>query len=541
MRAMLRSLLVILAIVAAAELHAQAELPSDKGQIDRIEVVTKPIFSQTQLDERRIYRFIDRIHKTTNEDAIRRVLWKTAGDTVDKDEVAEFEREIRDLGVFSDVDVRRSKDNVIVITTRDRVSLYPAVVPFSVGGVSGFAALIIEENLFGNADELVLATANNSDDERESRFSYTDRHVRDTAMQFNFFAGSTEEGDSFGVSLSEPFRHLRDNWSWGSNAAKRESRVDFYEAGDSVAEVPTQTGMADVFLARAYGDVIGRKQIGMTLRHEDIDFGAAIGSQAGSITVPGDLTKFTVGLFHQWRSGTHFVVERNLDRLGVDEDLELGFKLDSGIAAIHRREVGAGDRWEPSTYVNASWATELGGDAYVTLRAGGVVRFDGGDARGWQRSIEAHYFSKIFSRQIIALNVTYEEVLELDDLAAQLTLGEDNGLRGYPARQFDGRKRVRVNLEDRIDFDKEFFTFRFGGVVFFDAGWIGDESLGSVRTSVGVGLRFGSPEITGGRILRLDVAYPLNERVGEDFGATVSFSVGQVFDFFGSSNSLSSR
>ncbi|MGA1609059.1 MAG: hypothetical protein ACO4CT_18895, partial [Planctomycetota bacterium] len=56
--------------------------------------------------------------------------------------------------------------------------------------------------------------------------------------------------------------------------------------------------------------------------------------------------------------------------------------------------------------------------------------------------------------------------------------------------------------------------------------------------SVGVGLRFASSELFGGGVFRLDVARPLDDVPGEDFGVTVSGGAGQVFGFFGNAAEL---
>jgi outer membrane protein assembly factor BamA len=136
---------------------------------------------------------------------------------------------------------------------------------------------------------------------------------------------------------------------------------------------------------------------------------------------------------------------------------------------------------------------------------------------------------------------TPARVFEGEDLPIELTLGEDNGLRGYPAREFSGTRRLRFNLEDRIDTGLEVRTVRFGLVPFFDAAWIGDEGWGSPLASVGVGLRIGSPEIFGRGVLRFDLAFPLTEVGGESFDPSLSIALGQVFTFFGNSSLLSSR
>ena len=149
-------------------------------RLDEIIIENEPIFTDQQAQERRLYRIVNRLHVTTRENTVRRILWVREGDLVSKKDLQEIERNLRDIGVFNSVDLQSTVSsgddgavgNVSVkIKTRDRVSLFPAIVPFSVGGVNGFAAVIAEENLFGNADQFFISTQNNSDDERDSRIS----------------------------------------------------------------------------------------------------------------------------------------------------------------------------------------------------------------------------------------------------------------------------------------------------------------------------------------------------------------------------------
>jgi hemolysin activation/secretion protein len=79
-------------------------------------------------------------------------------------------------------------------------------------------------------------------------------------------------------------------------------------------------------------------------------------------------------------------------------------------------------------------------------------------------------------------------------------------------------------------------------VAFFDVGWVHgkaqDLSLGEAIKSVGVGLRFGSSELFGGNVGRVDFAWPLDDVNGIGYDLSVSFSAGQVFTFFGNATEL---
>ena len=113
-------------------------------------------------------------------------------------------------------------------------------------------------------------------------------------------------------------------------------------------------------------------------------------------------------------------------------------------------------------------------DTYVTLGSSGSWRSFEGEMLGRTLSSSLHVYNQSLNHQTLAASLTYDSVFEGEDLPAQLTLGEDNGLRGYPAREFSGTRRVRLNLENRIDTGLDLLSLHLGLVTFFDSSWIGD-------------------------------------------------------------------
>jgi outer membrane protein assembly factor BamA len=106
--------------------------------------------------------------------------------------------------------------------------------------------------------------------------------------------------------------------------------------------------------------------------------------------------------------------------------------------------------------------------------------------------------------------------LDPNNLANQLVLGGDTGLRGYPRNYQTGDRLVLLNVEERVYTDwYPFRLIRVGGAAFFDWGraWNGPgESLSSARwlSDVGFGLRFLSTRSSFGNVLHVDLAFPLN-------------------------------
>ena len=99
---------------------------------------------------------------------------------------------------------------------------------------------------------------------------------------------------------------------------------------------------------------------------------------------------------------------------------------------------------------------------------------------------------------------------------AQLLLGGDSGLRGYPLRYQSGSRRVLLTAEQRFYTDVYLWRlFRLGGAAFVDVGraWGGllpNTANPGWLSDVGVGLRVVSDRSSFGTVVHIDLAVPLN-------------------------------
>lgn len=526
---------------------AVAQQPAaERLRIRDVSIVTRDVYAEAEAEQSWIYRVVNALHWPTREETIRRELWVGEGDEITPAVAAEIERNLRWTGLFGDVvvDLVETDEEGVVdlsIRTRDRLSLSTGAAGFFVGGVSGFRVNVGEDNLFGTGDQIAFSITENSDDETSANVSFTDRHVLGSRHRLSVSAGRTEEGPQLAARFERPLWHLEDPFSYGVSASFVDGEADFFEKGKSVAEVPNQVGAVGAYFARTSGPRDARTTLGIDVRMDEIDFAPATGVQADEIRVPGDLRRLTVGPFvrHNWVERFH--KEVGLDSIDAVEDVVLGLRSELFAGGVVRDEEGVGTRLEPTISVGLRGGREVLPDTYLTLSGSERVRWHAGDVRGWSASAALHAYQLSLPSQVFAASVAFDGANERENLPVQLTLGEDNGLRGYPAREFAGTRRMRVNVEDRIDTGLQYRSLHLGVVPFFDVGWIEDEGWGDPLSSVGVGLRLGSSELFGQGVLRLDLAFPLSERDGEQYDPTISFAFGQVFTFFGNSSLLPGR
>jgi hemolysin activation/secretion protein len=158
----------------------------------------------------------------------------------------------------------------------------------------------------------------------------------------------------------------------------------------------------------------------------------------------------------------------------------------------------------------------------------------------------AHYYIQmnelklgklVFPRQTIAANLSATLTKEVD-APFQISLGEDEGLRGYRFKSFTGQNRLLFNVEDRIftPIDLRFVAVGLAG--FVDAGyvWASGDTLEfkDFGVSVGLGLRIGLKKSQSARVVRIDFAIPLHKETGaftesDEKGYSISVSSDQIF------------
>jgi hypothetical protein len=199
-----------------------------------------------------------------------------------------------------------------------------------------------------------------------------------------------------------------------------------------------------------------------------------------------------------------------LDTNRFIEDVPAGWQLE-GLLGEQTRIDSEGTRLEALLGLGGSVFLSPFPEHVMALDFFAALRHDGHVTQAWTVEAGLRWYRR-FEWHTLALNCDFTSVEEKEDLERQLTLGEDNGLRGYEAREFEGTERLRfftpVNL----------LSVYLGFAVFFDAGLVWDEEnparFEDIKTSVGFGLRFFSAEFLKRRVARIDIAFPLDPEDG---------------------------
>ncbi|MBI4575092.1 MAG: BamA/TamA family outer membrane protein [Planctomycetes bacterium] len=525
---------------------AWAQTPGGPGRrVGTIRVEPGHVFTTAQRAENPFFQAADFLHHRTRREVIAREVLLAPGDPYDPELVAESERNIRALDFIAWADIEevfRPEGMVdLVVRTRDKFTLRAELSASQEGGETKQRVSLGETNLLGHGKELKLDRESRGEKSVE-RVKFKDPRLWGSRWQLKAQAGQTDEGEDFALGVGLPFYSRDAPWALGADARYSADDQDFFDAGRSVASADRRSQALRLEVGRSWGMRAALRRLHLVGEYEDSDFGRLEGSPPAGTRVPGDTQRIEASLEQELLLQPRFIEAEEIDQVDRVQDLAIGETLAGKAGLLDVREVARGEAHPGSWALRLSTLRELGGHALWT--AGGLVEGHtrGGEATAWDGAgfVRAYYRGVPF--HTLAGSFTVDAVEVRDGLTRQLTLGEDNGLRGYEPRQLVGEKRVRLNLEDRIFTDLRLLSVRFGAAVFFDSGTAvrrsEDLAASDFINSVGVGLRMGSAPLIGDKVFRLDVAFPLDRVNGEREGVSVSLSTGQMFTIFQVSEGL---
>jgi len=485
-------------------------------------------------------RLINRLHYTTRESVVEREVWIKPGEPITADDAKELERNLRALDLFSRVKVtlKPSAGTAGVadldITTHDRLSIVANAGGSFLGGIGEVKFSIGDKNLFGLGHQLVLGYSENTKGELLGSIGYENILVSGPDVYLGARAGQTEEGEFAEILLENRFQQFQDNLSWAVQLDHKTSRRDYYEQGESVAEVPqTRTRLRSNRITR-YGQDQRFTRFGPVINVSTTEYGEPLGSAADTIDVPEDDTRYFIGALYARDLIRGYRKIRYLDTLSYEQDVTLSTSAEIAFGLEHL-ETDSDENTLPLIFLKGGSYHAPSKNSFINFGIGSSVKVDESTLEAWSVSTGLNFYYVRPAGATLAARWFYESAFDRNGLASSQTLGESNGLRGYPAREFNGEQKLLLNLEYRFRTGLEFASIELGGLVFADSGWVGDrgssEWLDTPLTSVGTGIRIGSPQLLGSSVIRVDLAYPLHSDETRDYSPTFSLALGQVFGF----------
>jgi outer membrane protein assembly factor BamA len=531
----LMALLGLLIADSSASAEQSADVvSSDASTLANIIINRRNIFDE---QDRLGYRLINRLHRVTRETVIEREIWLQPGEQISDADADELERNLRKLDLFAHVRVSLKKNRSqpgsvdLVIETADRLSIVASAGGSFLGGIGEVKFSIGENNLLGLGHQLQFGYSENTEGELLGSVAYENVLIGANDIYAGVRTGQTEEGEFTVLSVTNRFLNFDDNRFWKIEFERESKRDDFFESGESIAEVPRTDEQLKLQWQQRVGVPARLIRFGPVIDLKQTWYESPIGPQADSVERPEDVTSVFAGAFVAIDSNRSFERLTGLDTLRFEQDVTLGFSAQL-LVGLENRAMQSDTVTDPTFFIKG-WSTNaISAHSYLNMAIDSFASVDNDSLSRWSVSTASTLFNTRFARQTLAARIKYKSAFDSGGLPPQQTLGEVKGLRGYPAREFNGEQSLLLNLEHRWRSPLTLASVELGTVAFFDAGWVGSRGssdwLDRAQTATGVGLRIGSPQLLGSAVIRIDIAYPLDTT---NYDPSFSLALGQVFGF----------
>lgn len=509
------ALTVAASSVLADDIPENAALEEDAAIIGEIVLEKSTVFDLSNPDENNwLYRLANRLHIVTKDKVIRKQLLFRSGDNYSSRLIDESERILRQNSYLFDAAIRptRYQDGKVdlSVATRDVWTLSPDISVSRSGGENRTKIGLEDTNLLGRGQSLRVARVENVD-RTSNTFEFFDRHLGRSWVSAFLKIADNSDGKSNMLSAVRPFYALDTRWSAGGLVLDDDRRDTLYLLGDEAAEYQHERDYMSAFGGWSRGLQEGRvRRWTAGIVHDDNRF-SPVPNPTLPTAMPRD-RKLVYAFIGLELLEDQFEVARNRDQIGKTEDFYLGSRMSASLGWSDE-SLGA-DR--DAVIYSASASRGFGSldETALLLSASADGRLESGHARNAALTASARYYRKQSKKRLFfaALSATAGHALDLDN---PVQLGGDSGLRGYPLRYQNGDSKILVTVEQRYFTDwYPFRLVRIGGALFVDAGRVwGRNPLGSERfgwlSDIGFGLRFAPTRSSAGKMIHLDIAFPL--------------------------------
>ncbi len=492
--------------------------------------------------------------RTRDHVILRELLFKT-GDVYTVEDELESERILRRKPYLGDAEIGATWDaetstvEIHVVVT-DLWSLIPALdMPAFSKDSSDFLVQVVDSNMFGTGNQAQLRYQRISEAGERTRSlirtRYTDPRLFSSHLEFDGHYTQKREGDSWKVSLQRPQYSLKTRWSAAFMASEHVDLKRWYENGEKTDVYDRSMQQGSGQITRFFGGrhkqiqlsvwgVSERSKFNLLEAHSSPDFSATWGAtkHRKSQFAPQDRDVKILGV-SVGRRNIDFVRTRYVNQMGRVEDITVGYGYSMSIG--YGSPFYGSDRSE--TVLNWLFSSSLAhqDSLFLSAHADYTTRLSNEPRESVFKGRIKFVRKNLFYQTLAArLSTLFEFGREGE---SQVILDGENGIRGYSPYAFSGEKMIILNLESRTIFNGGIFEelnslLVVGSAMFLDIGyiWIGDElAISEPKRSIGAGLRFSIPRLSGSRVFRFDLAYPLDIRGGTSRVPVITYGIGHVF------------
>ena len=486
--------------------------------IQNIIINNKDVFDLSITEENNpLYALLNRIHVNTKKDVIRNQLLFQVGDIYSKRIADETERLLRANRYLTNADIiviPKNNDNIALkVDTQDAWTLNPGFSFGRGGGHHKTSISLREYNFLGSGTRIGLRYK--SDIDRDSTtFQLSDNNLMGSRHNLILDYANNSDGHKYLLNLKKPFYSMDTKDSYGFSIANQSGVESLYKLGAVDGQYIYKTKRIDAFRAFSMGltnNWARRYKVGITL--EEHEYGTDLITNPITSNLLPKKRRHIYPYFGIEMVEDNYIEEKNLDNIGLVEDRHIGSRIHAKIGYASREIDATSDAW----FIEAGYSNSLIATKNKLLLFSSLLksRFDENDKNNTKLSVNTRYDIRLSPKRLLHLELDAIMGRNLD-INNRLYLGGDNKLRGYPARYQAGNSKIIFTIEQRYFTDwYPFRIARIGGAVFMDIGKIWDNEqfispqMGWLK-NIGFGLRLANSRSEIGRVLHIDIAYPLD-------------------------------
>lgn len=504
------------AVALADELPSSQDLELQSAVIGEVRIEQSNVFDLSDPAENNwLYRLANRWHIVTKDKVINKQLLFRPGDEYSARLIDESERILRRKTYLYDADIRPvSLENGVVdleVRTRDVWTLSPELSVSRSGGENRTKIGLEDSNLLGLGQFLTVARVEDSD-RTEKFFVFADPHLGRSWVSAALTIADNSDGKLNRLTAQRPFYALDTRWSAGMTLLENERREALYRSGDEAAEYRHEQDYLSAFGGWSRGLQNGwvrRFTVGAV--YDDNRF-SAVPDPSLPQAVPEN-RKLVYPFIGIEVLEDEFTTSANRDQIGQTEDFYFGSRLSASLGWVSESFGADRDALVVAAQASRGFGSLQKKALLLSTSLGG--RIESGDARNLLLTASARYYKVQSAKRLFFTTLTATAGHE-PDLDNPVQIGGNSGLRGYPLRYQGGDSKMLLTVEQRYFTDwYPFRLVRVGAAVFADAGRVwGDNPVGPEPsgwlTDVGIGLRFAPTRSSTGKMIHLDLAFPLN-------------------------------
>ena len=502
-----------------------ASLPDGSASIRKIHITRLEVFDESNPKESNwLYGVANDIHILSREELIRRLLLFQEGDAYDPRLIRETERLLRAQEYFFDAAIRLVNvcegEVELEVITRDVWSLNADASIERTGGETDYSFGVRDTNLLGRGSTFGIRRKRDKGLD-STELAFRNNNIGGSRVATHLVYTDLETGTAKRLQLAMPFYALDARRAWAVVFHEFDRAESQYLRGREVTEV--RHDAIDYLASYGFSEGVqdGKvKRWVLGARRQESVFSHAGGKLPAPSPFPED-RKLTWPYLEFAVTEDRFQKRVNLDQIYRTEDVNTGYQffIRAGYAAE-----ALGSNADRAVFEGNYSDTLIADDKSLLGHRLGWQGYYNNDS-GRAEDVLVNYVVRYLRHRtqkvslLARLEASWADNLNTNQ---QIVLGGDTGARAFDNRFQVGDRKLLLTLERRHFTDYHFFNLiRMGWVAFVDLGraWdpgVPDPFADDYLANVGLGLRLTSSKSDTGRVMHIDLAFPLTNRDDRD-------------------------